>query len=117
MLRFAAAMPACDDRRPDSVERLWSPFGEVEQAVMTRVEPARNWKASGHLDGDPVAKMHPPRREVGSKEDVPLRQVVEEEGTTGLKDPDALVNPRHAPREILWVREAVVRLLAVFLPQ
>jgi hypothetical protein len=55
---FTATVPADLNWGADSAEGLRSAFGVIKQAVMARVQAARDWEAGTDLDSNPVAKLH-----------------------------------------------------------
>ena len=117
VLDLAPTMPARLDRRTDAPESLRLPLCVVQQAVMARMEPSWNGKAGGNLDSYPVPESHAKLREVNTEEDVPLREVIEEERATRLESADALGNPGFAPNQVFIIRLKVVAVFAVFLPE
>src|SRR5436309_3755493 len=56
-----------------------------------------------------MAKRQTLRRQKGSQEHVPFRQVVYEDTSARLEHPDALTKPFLAPAEVLVVGAAIVR--------
>jgi hypothetical protein len=110
ILHLPTVVPADLNRRPKATKGLWLPFGVVEQAVMARVQSARNREAGGDLYGDPVPELHLERHEVAPKRTFHF-------GAAGLENADAFCRPSHAPFEVMGIRYEVVTTLAVLLPE
>lgn len=115
VLHISAAMPTQLNRRADVAESVVLALAEIEQAVMRRIEPPLDRQAEFDIDHDPIAKVHPLFQEEVRKEDIPLRDVVEEEGAAGFQNTDALFNPAVAPLNIFRFGPPIVNAGPVFL--
>jgi len=90
-----------------AVERRGLTLGEIEQRVVRGVELLSAWKCAFHGDGNPMSEKHSFGFKVCRQVVGPLRQIVDEDGSTGLHDPDALVDPCVAPVQVILASQVV----------
>jgi hypothetical protein len=81
------------DGRSYPAKSLGLALCEVEQAVMGWVETPGNRQTQLDAHGNPVPKEHTLLGEMITDDDVPLRQVVNKEGSTWFEYPLAVAKP------------------------
>lgn len=115
VLDFTAAVSAFQNRRADPVKCVWLPLAVVQQAVMARMQAARNRQARTHFNRNPVPKFEPLLGQEGPERHIPFRQVVNEKGTARFQHADALCQLFTTPLDIVFVGQIVVSVFSVFL--
>jgi hypothetical protein len=85
---------------------------------MRGVEPPADRQAILHLNRDRVAELHPRQaHQVGPQKDVPFRQIIDKEGSSGREYANAFVEPTPTPFNILSVRSRIRSTKTVGLPE
>ena len=114
---LAAAMPTRFDRRPHPPEGSRLPLREIQQAVVRRIEAPRYRQAAFHFDGYGMPELHSALHQMRPDQDIPARQVVDEQRAARFQDADALAQPEFAPIEIFSVSARIVRPASINLPE
>lgn len=117
ILDLTAAVPARFNWRPHPPESPRLPFRKIQKAIMRRVKPPWYRQATFHFDGYGVPELHSALHQISSDQNVPTRQVVDEERAARLQDADALVQPEFAPVEVFTVASRIVRPTPIKLPK
>src|ERR1022692_2407999 len=112
ILDIFLAVSALRNRKPNTIESLRIPLGEIEQGVMGWVQLPASGKRALHRNGDPMPKRHALLFEMSGHVKAPLWQVVNENSAAWLHHTYALIHPAVAPLQVVASVEGVF-LLAV----
>lgn len=115
VLYLASAMPTCLNGSAYVVKGLVLAFGEVQKAVVTRVQTPLKRQTKLDVYSNPISHMHTYFKQVVRNIDVPLWYVVDEQRATRFKNPYAFVYPLVAPGNVVAMLLSVVNFVAVFL--
>src|SRR3972149_1563772 len=88
VLDLATTMAAGKDWRSDASKGVRLSLRVVQQAVMARVQAPRDRQACADLDCDPMTKLKPELGQVRTEEDIPLREVIDEDASAWLQHTD-----------------------------
>jgi hypothetical protein len=110
-------MPAYRHGHPWTVEDPGFAARVVEEAVVARVQAARDRERHLDVDRDPVPKEQPVAVELVPQFDVPAGQVVDPEGAAGSQQANALGDPPATPLQVVAVGHLVADPRAIFLGQ
>jgi hypothetical protein len=99
----------------DLVEGLGLALRVIEKAVVGGVKATGDREGVRHGDGYPVSESQSSPDHMSAEHDVPFRQIIEEERTSGLQDSDAFIHPSIAPGKIVVLIEIILECVAVIL--
>jgi hypothetical protein len=84
---------------------------------MRGIKPPRYRQAAFHFNSYGMPELHPALHQMRPDQDVPARQVVDEQRTARFQDADALAQPEFAPIDIFGVAARIVRPAPINLPK
>ncbi len=115
ILDVAAAVPTNRNRQPWPLEELRLSLCEVKEAVVRRVQAARNWKQHLDVDRHPVPELELLFVHHVPEFDIPPREVIEPKSPARREDSSTLLYPRLAPVQVFLFLQRVIYSSAVIL--
>jgi len=114
VLEFSATMTTNLYWSPNLPENTWLSLCKIQQAIVRRIQPPRNWQRKFDVYGDPMSKGQPGFGQIIPQNDVPFRKIIKKKSPTRFQYSNAVIQPFLAPRNVILIGTIIVYLRSVF---